>query len=256
MKPVTTILQDIPWVSHGFFTRQGGASGGIFSSLNCGLASNDKMNDVTANRNAVAKILGLMPGNIATPYQVHSATAVMATAPWKMEEMPKADAVVTDRPGLGIGVLTADCAPVMFASRRDKIIGIAHAGWKGAIFGVLEATVAAMKEMGAKPEDITVAIGPCIGAASYEVSDDFKPPFLAQDESNIKFFGEATRPGHLMFDLPGYVTDRLQRCGIGMIVDTRQDTLANEACYFSYRRTCQRGEKDYGRQISVIAIKS
>ena len=253
MKYLTTSLEDIPWVRHGFFTRVGGVSGGVYNSLNCGPGSGDDLDSVWTNRERVAEALGI--AQLATTSQIHSARAVMLTEPWEHENRPDADAIVTATRGVGIGVLTADCTPILFASRKDKIVGSAHAGWKGALGGVLEATTEAMKNLGAKTADISAAIGPCIGPLSYEVSDDFINPFLEHDKSSDRFFRKAEKPGHLMFDLPGYVSSRLKAAGIETIHDTKQDTLPNEAAWFSYRRTTQRKEKDYGRQISVIAIK-
>ena len=189
-----------------------------------------------------------------TMKQVHSAKVVKVSKPWTREQAPEADALVTDQKGIGLSVLTADCAPVLFASKNEKVIGAAHAGWKGAISGVMEATVAAMGDFGVKPADIVASIGPCIGPQSYEVSEGFDKPFLEQDKANAKFF-RAGNPGHLIFDLPGYIVERLRLAGVGTVLETRQDTLANEGVYFSYRRSCLRKEPDYGRQISVIAIR-
>lgn len=256
MKFLTTALGDIKWVSHGFFTRIGGMSEGLYGSLNCALSSSDAQDSVRANRAKVAEVLDIEAQNILTLKQVHSAHVVTADAAFATrDKTPEADALVTTHAGLGLAVLTADCAPVLLASKKDKIIGAAHAGWKGALHGVLDATVAEMTVQGAKPSDIAAAIGPCIGPQSYEVSDDFKTPFLSQDEKNAAFFAPSPKPGHLIFDLPGYVAARLRALGIEDIHDTRQDTLSNENVFFSYRRSCLRKEADYGRQISVIAIK-
>jgi YfiH family protein len=252
VKRLTTSLKDIPWVRHGFFTRQGGVSAGIFDSLNCGPGSGDDAASVAENRARVARELGV--GDLVTLWQVHSADVVIVDKPLK--DRPQADALVTAQPNLAIAVLTADCAPVLFASRKDKIVAATHAGWKGAVGGVLEATIERMKSVGVNPADISAAIGPCIGPKSYEVGADFLAPFLALDKANEKFFRKAEKSGHMMFDLPAYVAHRLRLAGITQIEDTRQDTLADEKSYFSYRRSCIRGEKDYGRQISVIAIAS
>ena len=164
--------------------------------------------------------------------------------------------MVTDRPGIGIGILTADCAPILFASQEKRIIGAAHAGWRGAFNGVIDSTVKLMVKMGADPSEISAAIGPCIGPQSYEVSNDFKVPFdLQGDPENERFFNAAPRAGHLIFDLPGYVTYRLNKAGVKTVFDTHQDTLTNEDDFFSYRRMTLRNEPDFGRQVSVIAIK-
>ena len=226
MKRITTKLEDIPWVCHGFFTRH-------------------------INQTGVAEDLGVP---LVTLKQIHSSRVITVTTPWSSEEKPEADALVTSTPGLGLAVFTADCVPILFSSAKDKIVGAAHAGWKGAIGGVLEATVAAMQKLGAKPEDITAAIGPCIGPKSYEVSDDFKKPFLEQNPDNIHFFAKAKKKGHLMFDLPGYTAHRLKIAGINTIYDTARDTLVDEKTFCSYRRSCLKGEVDAGRQLSVIGI--
>lgn len=254
MKFLTTDLEKIKYVSHGFFTRIGGASDGIYGTLNCAWSSKDAADHVRMNRAKVAETLGLEPENMVTLKQVHSNKVIKVSKPWTREQAPEADALVTDQKGLGIAVLTADCAPVLFAAKKERVVGAAHAGWKGAISGVMEATVAAMGEFGVKPSDISAAIGPCIGPQSYEVSEGFEKPFIEQDAANDKFF-RAGKPGHLIFDLPGYIHDRLQKLGVGNIYDTRQDTLANENAFFSYRRSCIRKEPDYGRQISLIAIR-
>jgi YfiH family protein len=257
MKFLTTDLGTIPWVSHGFFTRNGGVSEGIYASNNCGIGSGDAPERVRANRAKAAESLGLAPQNILTLHQVHSAKAVRVTEGWEPGKGPEADALVTDKKGLGLAVLTADCAPVLFASRGRKVVAAAHAGWKGVLGGVLDAAVAGMTALGAKPMDIAAAVGPCIGPKSYEVREDFRQPFLAADAHNERFFAETEREGErrYLFDLPGYAVHRLQKLGIGTIHTLDQDTLPNEEAWFSYRRTTLRGEKDYGRQISVIAIR-
>lgn len=255
MKLLASDLGRIEGVSHGFFTREGGVSEGLYGSLNCAYSSGDKAEHVRENRARVAASLGIAPESIVTLKQVHSAKAVKVTGLWD-GEAPEADALVTDQPGIGIAVLTADCAPVLFAAEKQGIVGAAHAGWKGAVFGVLDATVKAMVEMGVNPADITAAIGPCIGPQSYEVSEGFENPFIAQSMDSQKFFAPGAREGHLVFDLPGYIATRLQKLGVGNIQDTEQDTLSNEATFFSYRRTCLNKEPDYGRQISVISVRA
>jgi hypothetical protein len=228
MNFITTSLKEIPWVRHGFSTKQG--------------------------RSQAPEFLQLSPERIVTAKQTHSIKAIVVTAPWGQESRPEADALVTATTGLGIGVFTADCVPVLLASRKDKIIGAVHAGWKGAIGGMVESAVAEMQKLGANPADIIAVIGPCIRQVSYEVSDDFKIPFLAQDTANGNFFIPAEKQGHLLFDLPGYVTERLKNMGIGTIEDTQRDTLAEEEFFFSYRRSCQRAEPNDGRQLSVISL--
>ena len=240
-------------VRHGFFGRAGGTSGGIYGGLNCGVGSSDNPADVKANREAVAALMGVEPGNVLSLYQVHGDVCLKVNAPHK--ERPQADAQVTDVPGLAISILTADCAPVLFYGRNDKgpVVGAAHAGWKGALGGVLDSTVYAMEEYGVKAKDIKAAIGPCISKRSYEVGQDFAAPFLDEDPENERFFmdGEA---GKLMFDLPGYCAARLYNCGLTNVAITGIDTYANERDYFSFRRATHRKEPDYGRQISVIVI--
>lgn len=254
MKYLTTNLEKIPWVKHGFFTRHGGVSEGLYESLNCGQKADDKLSNVLENRARVVAALGLPPPEqplIAR--QVHGVKVITVTKPWNMETAPEGDGMVTAERGIVLGILSADCAPVLFAARKEKIIGACHAGWRGAVGGVLEATVEAMQKLGAKPENIQAALGPCIGPQSYEVSDDFAAPFLAQDKSNAQFFRAATRPGHLIFNLPGYVTHRLTLAGVKTVFDTKQDTLTTEI-FFSNRRAFLKGEKGFGLQISAIGM--
>lgn len=255
MNFLTTDLEKNAYIRHGFFTRLGGAGTGLYDSLNCAYSAADAPETVAENRARVARAVDVQPQNLVSLRQVHSAKVVTVTDPWPRDKAPEGDALVTNRAGIGLGILTADCVPVLFAAKRPKVIGAAHAGWKGAIGGVVEATIDAMEKLGAKASDISAAIGPCIGPASYEVGDAFKAPFLEQDPANERFFAPAARAGHFMFDIPAYVADRLQKRGVKKIFDTRQDTLANEGVFFSYRRACLRGEGDYGRQISVISIE-
>lgn len=244
-------------VRHGFFGRTGGVSRGIYNSLNCGLGSGDDPAAVRENRGRVAENLGAAADALVTLHQVHSPDCVRVTEAWAPEDRPKADALVTDVPGMVIGVLTADCGPVLFSGRRadgTPVIGAAHAGWGGAIGGVLEATVAAMTAMGVAPGGIRAAVGPCIGPDSYEVKDDFRLRFVEQDKENAAFFIPATRVGHLMFDLPSYIRRRLKLAGVGLVDGRGIDTCFNEEDYFSYRRSTHRVEPDYGRQVSAIVI--
>lgn len=255
MKFLTTDLEDISWVQHGFFTRGGGVSTGIYTSLNCGLKTEDKPGYVHANRARVAAAFGLLPEQLVVAKQVHGNTAFHVAKPWKPENAPEADAIVTAERGIGLGILTADCVPVLFASKKEHCIGAAHAGWKGALGGVLESTVEAMKKLGAKPETIEAAIGPCIGPNSYEVKDDFRVPFLEQSGMNERFFKPSPRPGHLLFNLPGYVADRLHLLGVKTVYDVKQDTMTGDTVFFSNRRAFLKSEKGFGLQISVIAIR-
>ena len=240
-------------VRHGFFTRHGGVSTAPYSSLNCGLGSGDDRARVAENRARAARHFELPAANLVTVYQIHSPNVVRVSEPWPAEASPRADAMVTDKPGVMLGILAADCAPVLLADAEARVIGAAHAGWRGALSGVVEATVGAMEQLGARRSHIVAAIGPCIGQASYEVSDNFAPPFLQQDKNNAKFFIPG-RPGKLQFDLPGYLLQRLGLLGVASAEATGQDTQREEADFFSYRRTTLRGEKDYGRLLSAIAL--
>lgn len=255
MRFLTTDLENIKYLRHGFFTRLGGASGGVFSGLNCAFSSGDDPEHIGMNREKVAEALGVTPDKLLTLKQIHSAKVVTVAEPWAYPTAPQADALVTNQKGIAIGVLTADCAPVLLADKKERVIGAAHAGWKGAVGGVIEATIAAMEKLGANRSNIVAAIGPCIGPQSYEVGADFDKPFLAQDPANAQFFKASAKEGHLIFDLPGYAAHRIRLAGIETVYDTQQDTLPNETAFYSYRRTCQRGEKDYGRQISAIVIR-
>jgi YfiH family protein len=241
-------------VVHGFFSRAGGLSEGLYASLNSGPGSADQLDKVIGNRDLVAGALGLPPGSILTAYQVHSADVVTVETPWSFDQAPQVDGLVSKTPGIGLGILAADCAPVLLADGGNRVIGAAHAGWRGAVGGVIEATVAAMVELGARPERITAAVGPCIGGESYEVGPEFPAPFLALDSDNEKFFRAAPRDGHYLFDLGAYVAQRLTQAGLAPVQPVAADTCAMEEQFFSYRRSFLRGEPDYGRNISVIAL--
>ncbi|MGE0719081.1 MAG: peptidoglycan editing factor PgeF [Alphaproteobacteria bacterium] len=243
-----------PGVRHAFFTREGGVSRGIYAALNCGFGSGDAPADVAENRARAAGRLGVRADALATLHQVHSPTVVVADAPWPHGESPRADALVTTRPGLAIGVLTADCAPVLLADAAAGVVGAAHAGWRGALDGVVEATVAAMEGAGARRERIAAAVGPCIGPASYEVGDEFRDRFVAAEPANAAFFGPGRRPGKAMFDLPAYVASRLAAAGVGSFATSEADTAGDAAQFFSYRRATLTGERDYGRALSAIAL--
>lgn len=239
-------------VAHGFLGRRGGVSEGITAGLDMGRRGQDAVSPELAENRARA-IAAVAPGaELLTLYQIHSAEAVVVQAPWDDRDRPRADALVTDRPGLLLGILTADCAPVLFADPAASVVGAAHAGWKGAIGGVTDATIAAMERLGARRDRIAAAIGPCIARASYEVDDVFRARFVAEDGANDRFFAEG-RAGHAQFDLEGYVAHRLARAGIGRVEMLGLDTYADEARFFSFRRATHRGEADYGRQISLIA---
>ncbi len=249
-------LSALSGVRHGFFTREGGVSEGLYASLNCGLGSGDDLERVAENRARALARLGLAAERLATAYQVHSNRAALAEAPWPAEERPRVDALVTRTPGLAVGVLTADCVPVLFADRAAGVVAAAHAGWRGALDGVLETTLAAMERLGARTETTLAAIGPAIEQPSYEVGPEFPAPFLDQDPDNGAFFRAAPRNGHFLFDLQGYVARRLARAGLRRIERLAADTCAEPARFFSYRRACLAGEESYGRLLSAIALES
>ena len=241
-------------IRHGFFTRRGGVSGGIYAGLNVGQGSADAPESVAENRRRVAAHLGVAEPDLATLWQVHSPDVVTVSGPLPAER-PKADALVTDRPGVALGVLTADCGPVLFADADAGVIGAAHAGWKGAFTGVLENTVAAMTKLGARPERIVAVLGPSIGPRNYEVGPEFVARFTEADARNDRYFAASPRDGHAMFDLNAYTLDRLRAAGVtaGHI---DRCTYAHEDLFFSYRRTTHRAEPDYGRQISAIVLET
>lgn len=242
-------LGDIP---HGFAGRKGGVSTGLYAGLNVGLGSSDDRDAILRNRELARD--AVLPGmKLVTVRQVHSPDAVTVTHVFEDEARPAADALVTNRPGLLLGILTADCVPVLFADANRGIVGAAHAGWKGAIGGVTDSTLAAMESLGARRSDISCAIGPCIGRQSYEVTEDFAQRFAESDAENERFFSEG-RPGHLQFDIAGYVAARLAAAGIGHVEMLDQDTYSQPDRFFSYRRSCHLNEPGYGRQISMIGL--
>jgi hypothetical protein len=236
---------------HGFFTRRGGASSGVFAGLNCGPGSSDQSEIVTINRARVAQAMAVEPANLVTVHQVHSADVVTVEGP--LAERPRADAMVTATPGVALGVLTADCQPVLFADSDAGVIGAAHAGWRGALDGVLEATVAAMEGLGAARGRITAVIGPSISQAAYEVGPEFLEDFMAEDPDYIRFFANGEN-GRYQFDLPAFGLHCLRRAGVGHAEWTRHCTYADAARFYSYRRATHEGEADYGRLISVIRL--
>jgi YfiH family protein len=240
-------------VRHGFFTRKGGISSGLHASLNCGYGSDDSRDDVAQNRAFCATKLGVAPESLVTAYQVHGVAVVEVDRPWLPAEAPRADALVTTRPGIALGILTADCAPILAADHKAGIVGAAHAGWKGAKAGVAEALIDAMVKHGAEPSRITAAVGPCIGPASYEVGPEFRDDFLADDPDAERFFtiGPSARPH---FDLQAYVAARLATAGVMQLDRIAADTCAEADRFFSYRRSRLKGEPDYGRQLSAIAL--
>lgn len=240
-------------VRHGFFTREGGVSTGIYAGLNAGLGSSDEPERVRENRARIASWLGRPDGAISTPHQVHSDCAVVIDRPLGETERPKADALVTATPGVLVGVLTADCGPVLFADPENGVVAAAHSGWKGAVSGIIENTVEAMISAGARRENIHAVLGPTIGPDNYEVGPEFEARFRASDSGNARFFRPSQRDGHFLFDLPAYILSRLAAAGIGAS-HTGHCTYADEALFYSYRRTTHRGEPDYGRQLSAIVL--
>jgi YfiH family protein len=247
-------LSNLPGIRHAFFTRAGGVSQGIYESLNSGVGSNDDPANVTENRERMAASLGVAPERFLTAYQIHSPQVVTVEAPWSPSERPKADAIVTRTPGLAIGVSTADCGPVLLADPEARVIGAAHAGWRGALTGVIEATVAAMETLGAKRDRMVAAAGPMIRQPNYEVGQDLLDRFVAVEPSNVRFFIRANRPDHMMFDLAGYVVSQLRRAEIAQIEDIGLCTYANPAQFYSYRRATHLAEPDYGRHVNAIVL--
>jgi hypothetical protein len=237
---------------HGFLGRRGGVSGGELAGLNVGYGSNDDRSAIDENRHRAISAL-LPDAMLATVHQIHSADALQVERSWPKDDRPRADAMVTDRPNVLLGILTADCAPVLFADHHAVVVGAAHAGWRGALLGVTDSTIEAMERLGARRDDIHAAVGPCIGQPSYEVDQDFRSRFVADDPDNERFFvpGAGDR---LQFDLEGYVVHRLIAAGIDEVEALNLDTYADEGRFYSYRRATHRGEADYGRQLSAIAI--
>jgi len=246
-------FSSIGGIQHGFFTREGGVSDGIYGSLNTGYGSGDDAAKVAENRHRIAVLLGVNDDSLLTISQWHSADAVVADRPWDVRNPPEGDAVVTNRPGIAAAINTADCTPVLFSSGDGKVVGAAHAGWKGAFGGVLASTVSRMKELGAR--NIHAAIGPTISQASYEVGPEYRARFVDRDAALDRFFIPSAKPSHFMFDLPGFVRALLEDLGLATIEDTALCTYADEQRFFSYRRTVHCNEPDYGRQLSAICIK-
>ena len=249
----SSLLSAIPGLRHAFFTREGGVSGGIYDSLNGGLGSDDDPANVAENRRRMADVMGVAPDHFLNVWQIHSPDVVVATGPWQGTERPRADAIVTRTEGLAIGATAADCGPILLVDPNARVIGAAHAGWKGALTGVLESTVDAMEKLGAERGGIVAAIGPLIRQHSYEVGGEFVERFIEADAENAPFFIPAARESHAMFDLAGFIRMRLENAGVLMIDDIGVDTYSDER-FFSYRRSVHRGETDYGRHIHAIAL--
>lgn len=249
-------LAHLSGLRHGFFTRQGGVSAGLYASLNAGPGSQDDLAHVAENRARAAQAMGASAASLCTLYQVHGAEVITVTQTWDTEARPKADAMVTDRPGLLLGILTADCVPVLLADPKARIIGAAHAGWKGAIAGVTDATVAAMETLGAHRDRLIAAIGPAIGWQSYEVDEAFLRRFLDADAANEQCFRSGVASGKYLFNVKAYVAMRLAAAGVHHVQILGNDTYREEDSFFSFRRTTHRGEPDYGRQLSAIMLQT
>lgn len=247
-------LHDKPGIRHAFFTRQGGVSTGIYASLNGGIGSQDAPEAVADNRAHMESVLGVETGHLLTAYQIHSADVITATAPWGADNRPRADAIVTATRGLAVSVTVADCGPVLFADEEAGVVGAAHAGWKGAVGGVLEATLIAMENIGARRNRITAVLGPCIRQASYEVGPEFVSNLTAHSPGGEQFFIPSINKGHALFDLAGYIRMRLEEAGTGAVDDLDLNTYTDEERFFSYRRTTHRGEPDYGRMVAGIVL--
>jgi len=247
-------LAAVSGIRHGFFTREGGLSTGIYEGLNCSLGSDDARDSVVANRAICAQALGVSGESLVTVHQEHTPDVVTVSAPWTAEDVPVADGLVTNQPGIALAILAADCTPVLFVDPVARVIGAAHVGWKGAMTGVVENTVDAMTTLGATRGNIRAAIGPCIGAASYEVGPEFSTRFLDDDPHNENYFKPSSNRGHSYFDLGGFTLDRAVATGIASVDRIDTDTYADERRFFSYRRSCHRSEPDYGRQLSGIAL--
>lgn len=245
-------LSNLTGIAHGFFMRHGGVSSGVYASLNCGMGSSDDPAAVRENRTRV--IAHLQAVDLASNYQVHGTTALVVSRSWPFDERPKADAMVTSTPGIALGVLTADCAPLLFADAQARVVGAAHAGWRGALGGIIEATILAMEGLGARRDRILAAVGPCIGCEAYEVGPEFKAQFLDGDSASAPFFTSPNMNGRPHFDLPGYAAHRLRQTGVAQVADLDICTYARNEDFFSYRRTRSRQEPDYGRQISAIVL--
>jgi YfiH family protein len=246
-------LSALAGIRHAFFTRQGGVSRGLYESLNAGVGSADDPAKVAENRARMATAVGVAPERLLTAYQVHSPDVVVAETPWTNKARPRADAIVTRVPGLAIGVSTADCGPVLFADPRAGVIGAAHAGWRGALSGVLESAIVAMEGLGAERSRMVAAIGPMISQQNYEVGNELVEQFTEADPGNARFFA-AGRAGHAQFDLPGFIAARLARSGITQVENLDVCTYADPRLFYSFRRATHRAEPDYGRHVNAIAL--
>jgi YfiH family protein len=255
MKLQSPLLSAIPGLRHAFFSREGGISDGIYAGLNGGLGSNDDPAAIAENRRRMAAQMGVPPSHFLSVHQIHSPDAVVATGPWQGASRPRADAIVTGTKGLAIGITAADCGPLLLVDPNARVIGAAHAGWKGALTGIVESTVEAMEKLGAERAGIVAAIGPLIRQPSYEVGNEFVERFMEEDAENALFFLPAAREGHAMFDLAGFIRKRLENAGVLVIDDIGIDTYSDER-FFSYRRSVHRKEPDYGRHVHAIVLEA
>jgi YfiH family protein len=251
--PIRAPALDLAGVRHAFFTREGGVSEGVYASLNGGVGSSDASERVAENRARMAAALGVGPDRFLVPFQVHSADVVTLSSPWAPSERPRCDGIVTATAGLALGVTGADCGMILFADPHARVVGAAHAGWKGARDGVIEATVAAMTALGASPAAVTAVLGPSIAQASYEVGPEFVQAFTDDPEAP-RYFRASRNEARSMFDLHGYIACRAARAGVRTFIDLALDTYADEMRFFSYRRKTHRGEADYGRLVSAITL--
>lgn len=252
---ISAPLLTLAGLRHGFFTRHGGVSDGLYATLNGGLGSHDRAASIAENRARMAEALGVKPHALLTAYQTHSPDVVIIDGPWSADARPHADGIVTRTPGLAIGVTTADCGPILLADPVARVIGAAHSGWRGALAGIVEATVTAMKSLGAQPERIGAALGPMIRQQNYEVGPDLITRFAAEDAANRRFFAPAARKNHALFDLAGYIRSRLVRAGIRQVEDLAFCTYGDATQFFSFRRSTHVGENDYGRHVSAIVLE-
>jgi YfiH family protein len=255
MTLASPLLSAIPGLRHAFFTREGGVSEGIYGSLNAGIGSHDDPANVSENRRRMAQRMGVTPAHFLTLHQTHSPDVVVATEPWEAGSRPRADAIVTRTEGLAIGASAADCGPILLVDPNARVIGAAHAGWKGALTGILESAIDAMEKLGAERNGMIAAIGPLIRQPSYEVGGEFVERFIEADVENALFFIPSVREGHAMFDLAGFIRRRLENAGVLMIDDLGVDTYADEN-FFSYRRSVHRKEPDYGRHVHALALEA
>jgi len=255
MTPGSPLLSAIPGLRHAFFTREGGVSDGIYAGLNGGLGSNDDPRNVAENRRRMAAQMAVPPDRFLSVHQTHSPDAVVASGPWEGASRPRADAIVTRTQGLAIGITAADCGPILLVDPNARVIGAAHAGWKGALTGILESTIRAMEKLGAERSGMVAAIGPMIRQHSYEVGSEFVERFIDAEADNAVFFMPSTRERHSMFDLAGFIRMRLENAGVLMIDDIGADTYSDER-FYSYRRSVHRKEPDYGRHVHAIALEA